>query len=96
MAESLDDLNLPQAIIQRLIKEALPEDAGGKIVVSKDVKLATGKAASLFILHLTTEALSIANEKGRKTLNGADVIEGLKQCGFEAFADVLEKKLERK
>ncbi|KAI5701093.1 hypothetical protein M8J75_005984 [Diaphorina citri] len=77
MAESLDDLNLPSAIIQRLIKEALPKDAEGKINVSKDVRLAAGKAASLFILHLTTEALSIANEKNRKTLSGVDVIEEL-------------------
>ncbi|KAI5734495.1 hypothetical protein M8J77_007142 [Diaphorina citri] len=95
MAESLDDLNLPSAIIQRLIKEALPKDAEGKINVSKDVRLAAGKAASLFILHLTTEALSIANEKNRKTLSGADVIEGVKQIGFEVFAGALQKKLEQ-
>uniref|UniRef100_A0A8D8PQ28 DNA polymerase epsilon subunit 3 n=1 Tax=Cacopsylla melanoneura TaxID=428564 RepID=A0A8D8PQ28_9HEMI len=92
MAESLDDLNLPSVAILRLIKEALPEDS--KLSISKDVKLAAGKATSLFILHLTTEALSIAQEKKRKVLSGPDVIEGVKQCGFEVFAETLQKKLD--
>lgn len=95
MAESLDDLNLPTAIIQRLIKESLPKE-DSKISVSKDVKLAVSKAASLFILHLTTEALSIANDQKRKTLNGADVISGVMQCGFESFAIPLQEKLNGK
>ena len=50
MAEKITDLALPLAVIQRLIKEALPPNA----IAKNEAKLGVAKAASVFILFLTS------------------------------------------
>ena len=53
MAEKItatSDLTLPLAVIQRLIKEALPPNA----IAKNEAKLGVAKAASVFILFLTS------------------------------------------
>jgi DNA polymerase epsilon subunit 3 len=49
MAEKMDDLNLPAAVVTRLIKEALPEGVN----ISKESRTAVSKAASVFVLYTT-------------------------------------------
>lgn len=48
--EKIQDLALPMAVIQRLIKEALPSNA----IAKSEAKLGIAKAASVFILFLTS------------------------------------------
>lgn len=50
MAERPEDLNLPNAVVTRIIKEVLP--AG--VNVGKDARLAISKAASVFVLYATS------------------------------------------
>ena len=50
MAERLEDLNLPNAVVTRIIKEALPEG----VTIAKDARTAVAKASSIFILYLTS------------------------------------------
>lgn len=50
MMEKIQDLTLPLAVIQRLIKEALPPNA----IAKNEAKLGISRAASVFVLFLTS------------------------------------------
>uniref|UniRef100_A0A9J8BF42 DNA polymerase epsilon subunit 3 n=1 Tax=Cyprinus carpio carpio TaxID=630221 RepID=A0A9J8BF42_CYPCA len=50
MAERPEDLNLPNAVITRIIKEALPDGVN----VSKEARKAISQAASIFVLYATS------------------------------------------
>lgn len=53
--EKIADLQLPVAVINRIIKEALPNGA----IAKNDAKLAIARAASVFVLFLTSGKLEI-------------------------------------
>lgn len=53
MSEKIADLQLPMTCITRLIKEALPDNAQ----VKQEAKVAISKAASVFVLYLTSGKL---------------------------------------
>lgn len=90
MAEKLEDLNLPNAVVTRLIKEVIPENVN----VGKEAKTAIAKAASVFVLFLSSASNQIAVLNNRKTINANDVLEGIKSTGFEQFYDPLQEALE--
>lgn len=48
--EKITDLQLPIAVINRLIKEAIPSGS----IAKNDAKLAIARAASVFVLFLTS------------------------------------------
>jgi histone H3/H4 len=48
--QKISELTLPLAVIQRLIKEALPPNA----IAKNEAKLGISKAASVFVLFLTS------------------------------------------
>lgn len=52
-----EQLELPLAPIQRIVKAALPQGA----TVAKEVKQSLGKAAALFILYLTNTSVDTAH-----------------------------------
>lgn len=87
MAEKLEDLNLPNASVQKIIKEALPES----INIGKDAKAALSRAASVFILYVTSEASKGAHKDGRKTLLGQDVIKAIEKLEFDEFMEPLQE-----
>lgn len=89
MAEKLEDLNLPQAPVHKIIKDALP----GKISVGRDVKAAMSRAASMFILYMTAQATEIAAKADRKTLLPKDIFEALEEAEFEDFVEPLKTAL---
>ena len=90
MAEKLEDLNLPNAVVTRIIKEALPDG----IAVGKDARLAVAKASSIFILYLTSTANSIAKKHNRKTISAPDVIQAIEDIEFDQFIPPLQEALE--
>ncbi|EZA47092.1 hypothetical protein DMN91_004368 [Ooceraea biroi] len=90
MAERLEDLNLPNAVVTRIIKEALPDG----ITIGKDARIAVAKAASIFILYLTSSANVIAKKGNRKTISGPDVIQAMVDIEFDQFVDTLQESLE--
>ena len=92
MAERPEDLNLPNAVVSRIIKEALPPS----VKVSKEAQAAVAKAASVFVLYATSCANNVAIKGHRKTINGNDVIKAMEDMEFNKFIDPLENSLESK
>ncbi|XP_013420326.1 DNA polymerase epsilon subunit 3-like [Lingula anatina] len=90
MAERPEDLNLPNAVVTRIIKDALPEGVN----ISKDARLAISKAASVFVLYTTSCANNFAMKAKRKTLTGQDVISAMSDMEFERFTESLQQSLE--
>uniref|UniRef100_A0A0N5AGI7 DNA polymerase epsilon subunit 3 n=1 Tax=Syphacia muris TaxID=451379 RepID=A0A0N5AGI7_9BILA len=68
--EGIEDLRLPQTVVGRIIKDALPPG----VIVSKEARTAISRAATVFILHATTYAECCAISNKRKTVTAADVI----------------------
>lgn len=92
MAEKLEDLNLPHASVQKIIKEALPDN----INIGKDVKNALAKAASMFILYITSQGCQVAQKCNRKALVAQDIFEALEEAEFEDFIEPLKESLQSK
>ena len=91
MAENPEDLNLPNAVVNRIVRDALPPSCK----VSKEANAAIAKAASVFVLYATSCANNVAQKSHRKTLNGADVIKGIQEMEFDKFVKPLETSLEQ-
>ncbi|TDH17490.1 hypothetical protein EPR50_G00008690 [Perca flavescens] len=90
MAERPEDLNLPNAVITRIIKEALPDGVN----VSKEARRAISQAASVFVLYATSCANNFALKAKRKTLNAGDVLAAMEEMEFERFLEPLREALE--
>ncbi|KAJ8919791.1 hypothetical protein NQ315_006320 [Exocentrus adspersus] len=89
MAEKLEDLNLPNASVQKIIKEALPDNVN----IGKDARSALSRAASVFVLYITSQASNEAQKADRKTLTGQDIIKALEELEFENFIEPLQEVL---
>merc|ERR1712018_375127 len=90
MAERPEDLNLPNAVVSRIIKEALPPS----VKVSKEAQAAVAKAASVFVLYATSCANNVALKSHRKTIHGGDVVKAVEDMEFDKFIKPLENSLE--
>ncbi|XP_039258822.1 DNA polymerase epsilon subunit 3-like [Styela clava] len=90
MAEKPEDLNLPNAVIARIMKEALPEG----VIVSKEARAAISKAASVFVLYCTSCANNSAMQQKRKTLKDIDVLSAVEEMDFEGFIPSLKQSLD--
>ncbi|XP_018414857.1 PREDICTED: DNA polymerase epsilon subunit 3 [Nanorana parkeri] len=90
MAERPEDLNLPNAVVTRIIKDALPEGVN----VSKEARSAISRAASVFVLYATSCANNFAMKQKRKTLNVSDVISAMEEMEFQRFLGPLKEALE--
>ncbi|VDL94847.1 unnamed protein product [Schistocephalus solidus] len=90
MAEKSDDLYLPNAVIGRIIREALPE----KAVVSREARSAISKAASSFILCVTSMASAHCEAGKRKTLAASDILGALRDMQFSSYESPLLEFLE--
>lgn len=74
------------------IKDALPDG----VSISKEARSALTRAASVFILYLTTSASSAAKDKKVKTMTANHIFEALEEIEFENFVEPLKKFLEGK
>ncbi|CAO1318239.1 unnamed protein product [Diamesa tonsa] len=90
MAEKIEDLNLPLAVISRLVKDALPAGA----VVSKEAKMAITRAASVFVLFLTSASTEITTGAGQKIVSQSHVMAALKDVEFGHFEADLQIQLQ--
>ncbi|KAH9507389.1 DNA polymerase epsilon subunit 3 [Bulinus truncatus] len=87
MAERPEDLNLPNAVVSRIIKEAIPEGVN----VSKEARLAISKAASVFVLYATSCSNNFALKNKRKTITAQDVLNAMEDMEFEQFIEPLQQ-----
>jgi DNA polymerase epsilon subunit 3 len=92
MAERLEDLNLPNTVITRIIKDALPDGVN----VAKEARTAFAKSASVYILYITSAASLVATSNNRKTISGQDVLQAIGNVEFNKFLEPLEDVLECK
>ncbi|KAM6430859.1 DNA polymerase epsilon subunit 3 [Liasis olivaceus] len=90
MAERPEDLNLPNAVVARIIKDALPDGVN----VSREARSAISRAASVFVLYATSCANNFARKGKRKTLNAGDVISAMEEMEFQRFVGPLKESLE--
>lgn len=92
MAEKLEDLNLPNMTVQKIIKDALPDN----VSVGKDARSALSRAASIFVLYVTSQATKEAQKVNRKTLLGQDILTALEELEFDEFISPLNIMLKGK
>ncbi|XP_017060593.2 DNA polymerase epsilon subunit 3 [Drosophila ficusphila] len=90
MVERIEDLNLPNAVIARLIKESLPESAS----VSKEARAAIARAASVFAIFVTSSSTALAHKQNHKTITAKDILQTLGELDFESFVPSLTQDLE--
>ncbi|KAM4604527.1 DNA polymerase epsilon subunit 3 [Discoglossus pictus] len=90
MAERPEDLNLPNTVITRIVKEALPDGVN----ISKEARSAISRAASVFVLYATSCANNFAMKGKRKTLNATDVLAAMEEMEFQRFLSPLKESLE--
>ncbi|KAH8410634.1 hypothetical protein KR009_007725 [Drosophila setifemur] len=90
MVERIEDLNLPNAVIARLIKESLPDGAN----VSKEARAAIARAASVFAIFVTSSSTSLAHKQNHKTITSKDILTTLSELDFESFVPSLTQDLE--
>lgn len=78
MVEQVSDFKMPEKIVTRLLKDALPED----VTVSKEAKNVACRSASVFILHLSIIASEKAHLNRRRVLDNKDVIAAAAELGL--------------
>lgn len=90
MVERLQDLNLPNSVVGRLIKDSLPDG----INASKEFRMAIGRAASVFIIFLSSAATEEARTHNLKTISAEHIFTALEETEFESFVQPLKETLE--
>lgn len=89
MAERLEDLNLPNASVLKIIKDVVPDSVN----IGKEARTALARAAAVFVLYISTHASQEAQKVNRKTLLGQDVIDALTSLEFDSFVEPLTECL---
>lgn len=92
MVERIEDLNLPNSVVTRLMKEALPCD----VKIASESRTALTRATSVFVLYLTSAATAAAEKRKQKVLTVDHVLAGLEEIEFDSFIEPLKKDLEGK
>jgi len=87
---NIDDLRLPQAVVARIAKEALPSN----VAVSKEARIAIARAASVFILHATNFANEAAVNAKRKTITAPDILYAVKQLECDELEQPVREAVE--
>lgn len=90
MVERVDDLNLPNAVVSRLMKESLPDG----ISISKEAKSCLSRSASVFVLYLTATSVNQCKKDNHKTMTAQNVLDALEEIDFENFIEPLKAQLE--
>uniref|UniRef100_A0A6G1SEB8 DNA polymerase epsilon subunit 3 n=1 Tax=Aceria tosichella TaxID=561515 RepID=A0A6G1SEB8_9ACAR len=85
MVEHVSDFKMPEKIVTRLLKDALPED----VTVSKEAKNVACRSASVFILHLSIIASEKAHLSRRRVLDNKDVIAAAAELGLGEYTPQL-------
>jgi len=77
---------LPIANINRIMKDALPKDTK----ISKEARECVQECVSEFIAFITCEACEITKQEKRKTINGDDILEAMRQLNFENYIKTVD------
>ncbi|GIL83070.1 hypothetical protein Vretimale_8461 [Volvox reticuliferus] len=91
------DVDLPRALIKRLVKAklaALSGDESKEFGISKDALTALSESTKLFISLIASTANDICQEKRRSTVNADDVFNALQDLDFPELIGPLKEQLE--
>ncbi|KAF2145345.1 uncharacterized protein K452DRAFT_243282 [Aplosporella prunicola CBS 121167] len=88
---SVEDLNLPKTMVNRLAKGALPANTNLQSIA----QAAISKSATVFVNYLTSHASDVAARQNKKTIQPKDVLEALKEIEFEQFTERVDRELQR-
>ncbi|KAI9225285.1 MAG: histone-fold-containing protein [Piptocephalis tieghemiana] len=83
---TIEDHDLPKAILQRIIKAALPEG----VLLQKDARSALSRSTTVFINYLAAEANDIAKKAGHKTIGKDDVLKAIQTLELQEFLPTME------
>ncbi|KAF2739939.1 histone-fold-containing protein [Polyplosphaeria fusca] len=86
---SVEDLNLPKSIVQRLAKGVLPPNTQ----IQKDALLAMSKSATVFVNYVTSQAAENAARTNHKTVTPQDVYNAMLELEFDSFLPRLEAEV---
>ncbi|CAF1417894.1 unnamed protein product [Rotaria sp. Silwood1] len=89
MSDEVDDLSFPNAVITRLMNEALD----GSTTISKEARTAMSRAALTFILYISTTANQYASNAKRKTVTVQDIFKALQTNQFDMLIEPLQQAL---
>ncbi|UYV62825.1 DR1 [Cordylochernes scorpioides] len=85
---SEDDLTIPRAAMNKMIKEMLPH-----VRVANDARELILKCCTEFIHHVATQANTICGSHHKKTITGDHLIQALDTLGFEDYRPDMEQVL---
>ncbi|EMP31404.1 DNA polymerase epsilon subunit 3 [Chelonia mydas] len=94
MAERPEDLNLPNAVITRIIKEAVSISRDIKKCKKIEVKTENLKGVKCACCTENGPANNFAVKGKRKTLNAGDVLSAMEEMEFQRFIAPLKESLE--
>ncbi|KAG4078533.1 hypothetical protein HA402_009245 [Bradysia odoriphaga] len=83
-----DDLTLPRASINKMIKELVPS-----IRVANDSRELILNCCTEFIHLISSEANEVCNQRNKKTINAEHVLEALDRLGFKDYKNDAEAVL---
>uniref|UniRef100_A0A0M3IKB4 DNA polymerase epsilon subunit 3 n=1 Tax=Ascaris lumbricoides TaxID=6252 RepID=A0A0M3IKB4_ASCLU len=88
--DAAEELRLPQTVVSRLVKDALPPG----VIVSKEARTAISRAAAVFILHASTYAQDCAVSNKRKTVTAADVLSAMRVLECDDLIEPVKEAVE--
>lgn len=88
-AEGHGDERLPIANIAKVMRGALDS----RLKVSREAKFLMEECVTEFICFISSEAAEKCRQERRKTVNAADILEVMKQLGFDNYVYILQAYL---
>ena len=91
-----DDVSLPKAAVQKLVKQAIPPAVKYNAAeISQAVgSLTKGKSKAGFIKLLSAKANQVCELEGKKTLTNAHFLEALRQLQFTGCVEEVKRSVE--
>ncbi|XP_010214449.1 PREDICTED: protein Dr1 [Tinamus guttatus] len=84
-----DDLTIPRAAINKMIKETLPN-----VRVANDARELVVNCCTEFIHLISSEANEICNKSEKKTISPEHVIQALESLGFGSYISEVKEVLQ--
>jgi len=86
------DFEPPAACVHRVLKQALSNS--DNVLMTQDARRFIVRAVGIFIFYITHGANDFSRESKRQTIYTQDILNALKELGFEDFEKPLEEFLE--
>lgn len=90
------NIDLPKALIRRMVKAKLSElsgDPSKEFNVNKDALLALAESAKVFVSFIASTANDICKESKRQTMSAEDVFKALDEMDFGDMVAPLRQEL---